>query len=132
MFSIYNSVSNLGALNIGSALIVILIDQLAIRPFLAAGVVLSAKVIIHVFQVAFAQKSEAAKQKSKYTNEKMKLFSYRLFRGLCEDALVERMNIAYLEAGEPSELDNGSSSSKKRSSESKASKRGPAESETMI
>jgi hypothetical protein len=58
----------------------------------------------------------------------MKLFSYRLFRGLCEDALLERMNVAYVEAGEPSELDDQSSSSKKNSSGSKGSKKGPAES----
>lgn len=50
MFSIYNSVSNLGALNIGSVLIVILIDQLAIRPALASGIVFFVKIIIHQFE----------------------------------------------------------------------------------
>lgn len=46
MFSVFYSVSNLGALNIGSAVIVILIDQCAIRVILGASILLAAKIII--------------------------------------------------------------------------------------
>jgi hypothetical protein len=38
MFTIYNSISNLGALNLGSVVCVLVIDQLAIRP--AFGLIL--------------------------------------------------------------------------------------------
>jgi nitrate reductase NapE component len=68
MFSIYNSVSNLGALNIGSVLIVILIDQLAVRPILAVGLVLSAKFILYQFQVSIAKETETTKEKSRCAN----------------------------------------------------------------
>lgn len=40
MFTIYNSISNLGALNIGSVAIVIVLDQLLVRP--VAGLLLVA------------------------------------------------------------------------------------------
>jgi hypothetical protein len=38
MFAIYNSISNLGALNLGSVVCILVIDQLAIRP--AFGLIL--------------------------------------------------------------------------------------------
>jgi hypothetical protein len=46
MFTIYNSISNLGALNIESVLITILIDQLAIRPFFTGTILLVIKFIL--------------------------------------------------------------------------------------
>ena len=52
MFTIYNSISNLGGLNIGSVIIVIIIDQLLIRPALAAVLFLAAKLILHRIQNA--------------------------------------------------------------------------------
>jgi hypothetical protein len=46
MFTIYNSISNLGALNAESVILTILIDQLAVRPFSAATVILVIKFIL--------------------------------------------------------------------------------------
>lgn len=47
MFTIYNSISNLGGLNISSVIIVVIIDQLAIRPVLSASLLLAAKLILY-------------------------------------------------------------------------------------
>jgi hypothetical protein len=49
MFTIYNSVSNLGALNIESLILTVLIDQLLVRPFFAGTIVLAIKLILHKF-----------------------------------------------------------------------------------
>ena len=46
MFSVFYSVSNLGALNIGSAVIVVLIDQCAFRVVLGASIMLAAKIMV--------------------------------------------------------------------------------------
>ena len=46
MFTVFYSVSNLGALNIGSAIIVILIDQCAFRLVLGTSIMLTAKIIV--------------------------------------------------------------------------------------
>lgn len=50
MFSIYNSISNLGALNLGSVVSVALIDQLALRPFLGLVLLITAKIIMLRFR----------------------------------------------------------------------------------
>ena len=46
MFAVFYSVSNLGALNIGSTIIVILIDQCGFRVVLGASVMLTAKIMV--------------------------------------------------------------------------------------
>ena len=48
MFSVFYSVSNLGALNIGSTVIVILLDQFAARVLFGAVIYLVAKIMISV------------------------------------------------------------------------------------
>lgn len=53
MMSIYNSISNLGALNIGSVVCVILIDQLAIRP--ACG-----GVLLGIFNIIIWRNAQSA------------------------------------------------------------------------
>lgn len=47
MFSIYNSLSNLGALNLGSVASIIALDQLAIRPALGLGLFIALKLVLH-------------------------------------------------------------------------------------
>jgi hypothetical protein len=48
MFTIYNSISNLGALNLGSVVIVVVIDQLGIRPIFALLLLAAQKIINHL------------------------------------------------------------------------------------
>jgi len=47
MMTIYNSISNLGALNIGSVASVIALDQLVVRPVLGAILMLVAKIMLY-------------------------------------------------------------------------------------
>ena len=47
MMTIYNSVSNLGALNIGSVASVIALDQVLIRPAVGGIIMLAAKIILY-------------------------------------------------------------------------------------
>ena len=47
MMTIYNSISNLGALNIGSVASVIALDQLVVRPVLGAILILVAKIVLY-------------------------------------------------------------------------------------
>lgn len=47
MMTIYNSVSNLGALNIGSVASVVAIDQILIRPAVGGIILLAAKIILY-------------------------------------------------------------------------------------
>lgn len=48
MMTIYNSISNLGALNIGSVASVIALDQLVVRPVLGAILMLVAKIMLYM------------------------------------------------------------------------------------
>jgi hypothetical protein len=48
MFTIYNSISNLGALNLGSVVIVVVIDQLGIRPIFGLLLLAAQKIINHL------------------------------------------------------------------------------------
>ena len=47
MMTIYNSISNLGALNTGSVASVIALDQLVVRPVLGAILMLVAKIVLY-------------------------------------------------------------------------------------
>jgi hypothetical protein len=51
MMTIYNSISNLGALNIGSVASVIALDQLLVRPTLGAILMLVAKIVLYRIQL---------------------------------------------------------------------------------
>lgn len=46
MMTVYNSLSNLGALNIGSVASVVALDQFVFRPVFGALLLLSAKIVI--------------------------------------------------------------------------------------
>jgi hypothetical protein len=46
MMTVYNSISNLGALNIGSVASVIALDQFLVRPAFGAILLLAAKIIL--------------------------------------------------------------------------------------
>lgn len=46
MMTVYNSISNLGALNIGSVASVIALDQFLVRPAFGAILLLTAKIIL--------------------------------------------------------------------------------------
>lgn len=81
MMTIYNSISNLGALNIGSVTCVVLIDQLAIRPIL--GVILLA-----AFNVMLRRSSENVENiegsNEVHVQNNMKVFELGVFKNLCE------------------------------------------------
>lgn len=81
MFTIYNSISNLGALNIGSVVIVILIDQFACRTITGVFLLLTVQIISYVQQNSqdnYIQNTNEAKN-----NFKLKIFDYLLVRNLC-------------------------------------------------
>lgn len=57
MFSVFYSVSNLGALNIGSAITVFLLDQIVFRTLLGVAVYLSARITLFVLNRSHADHS---------------------------------------------------------------------------
>ena len=85
MFSVFYSVSNLGALNIGSAAIVILIDQCAFRVVLGGSIMLTAKIMVSISRNEI--KNEANVKQENYA-----IFENRFFENLCMQLLVERIN----------------------------------------
>jgi hypothetical protein len=87
MFTIYNSISNLGALNIESVILTVLIDQLAVRPFSALTVTLVIKFILSKYEISIRNSLESA-HKSKKDTQTHKLFKLTIFRNLCEDLLI--------------------------------------------
>lgn len=47
MFTIFNSVSNLGAFNLGSVVSIVVIDQFAVRALIGFFIFCSAKIILY-------------------------------------------------------------------------------------
>ena len=93
MFSVFNSLSNLGALNLYSLALMLLIDQVGVRMSLLG--IMSATVYI----IEVSQRSP---------------FSFDFLLYLCEQQLVEEMN--RIDNEKPEEKEMGASPIKKKSS----------------
>lgn len=93
MFSVFNSLSNLGALNLSSLALMLLIDQMGVRMSLL-GIMSIAVYIIEV-----SQKNP---------------FSFNFILYLCEQQLIEEMN--RIDNEKPEEKEMGASPIKKKTS----------------
>lgn len=94
MFNIYNSVSNLGVLNIGSVAIVLLIDQILARAMFLIAILIAAKIITD--KQASQSHLEGTEQEigvmEEAKNNRFQIFRNFVLKSLCEEALIRSMN----------------------------------------